>query len=109
MLTYQMATCIPGCIYQAGSARFLGYTHAGLNNYYFWYFRVKKSLPEDFKKKPEATFMTALVSASFATAMCYPLDTARRQMQMKGSPFNSFMDAIPGFPTYMSLQMNLEG
>ncbi|XP_024393427.1 probable envelope ADP,ATP carrier protein, chloroplastic isoform X2 [Physcomitrium patens] len=57
---------------------------------------VKKSLPEDFKKKPEATFMTALVSASFATAMCYPLDTARRQMQMKGSPFNSFMDAIPG-------------
>lgn len=57
---------------------------------------VKKSLPEDFRKKPEASFMTAIVSASFATAMCYPLDTARRQMQMRGSPFNSFFDAIPG-------------
>ncbi|XP_024390888.1 probable envelope ADP,ATP carrier protein, chloroplastic isoform X2 [Physcomitrium patens] len=57
---------------------------------------VKKSLPEELRKKPEASFLTALVSASFATTMCYPLDTARRQMQMKGSPFNSFLDAIPG-------------
>jgi len=63
------------------------------------YDRVKKSLPEDFRRKPEASFMTALVSASFATAMCYPLDTARRQMQMRGSPFNSFLDAIPGVST----------
>jgi hypothetical protein len=51
------------------------------------YFRVKKSLPEDFRKKPEASFMTAIVSAS------------RRQMQMRGSPFNSFFDAIPGMST----------
>ncbi|CAM6065742.1 unnamed protein product [Sphagnum tenellum] len=57
---------------------------------------IKKSLPEDLKKRPEASFATALVSASFATAMCYPLDTVRRQMQMRGTPFNSVLDAIPG-------------
>jgi solute carrier family 25 phosphate transporter 23/24/25/41 len=60
------------------------------------YTRIKKSLPEDLKKRPEASFATALVSASFATAMCYPLDTVRRQMQMRGTPFNSVLDAIPG-------------
>lgn len=57
---------------------------------------MKKTLPEDMRKRPEASLVTALVSASFATAMCYPLDTARRQMQMKGSPFNSFLEAVPG-------------
>lgn len=70
--------------------------------------RVKKSLPEDFRQKPEASFMTALVSASFATAMCYPLDTARRQMQMRGSPFNSFLDAIPGISTELSFADELK-
>nr|XP_024358616.1 thylakoid ADP,ATP carrier protein, chloroplastic-like [Physcomitrium patens] len=57
---------------------------------------VKKSLPEELRKKPEASFLSAFVSASFATTMCYPLDTARRQMQMKGSLFNSFLDTNPG-------------
>lgn len=28
--------------------------------------------------------------------MCYPLDTVRRQMQMKGSPYKSVLDAFPG-------------
>jgi hypothetical protein len=28
--------------------------------------------------------------------MCYPLDTVRRQMQMKGTPYNTVFDAIPG-------------
>ncbi|KAL3687959.1 hypothetical protein R1sor_014268 [Riccia sorocarpa] len=57
---------------------------------------VKKALPEDIKKRPEASFLTALASATFATTMCYPLDTVRRQLQMKGTPFKSVADAIPG-------------
>ncbi|KAL2629662.1 hypothetical protein R1flu_014348 [Riccia fluitans] len=57
---------------------------------------VKKSLPEDIKKRPEASFLTALASATFATTICYPLDTVRRQLQMKGTPFKSVADAIPG-------------
>lgn len=39
---------------------------------------------------------TALVSATVATLMCYPLDTVRRQMQMKGSPYMTILDAFPG-------------
>lgn len=66
-----------------------------------WAYRMKKTLPEDMRKRPEASLVTALVSASFATAMCYPLDTARRQMQMKGSPFNSFLEAVPGVFTFV--------
>eukprot|EP00850_Spirogloea_muscicola_P003174 SM000012S25436 [mRNA] locus=s12:1141505:1144780:+ [translate_table: standard] len=57
---------------------------------------IKKSLPEDFRKKPQASFFTALCSATFATVMCYPLDTVRRQMQMRGSPYKTVFDAIPG-------------
>ncbi|THU46294.1 hypothetical protein C4D60_Mb09t03410 [Musa balbisiana] len=57
---------------------------------------VKKSLPEKYQKRPETSLATALVSATIATLMCYPLDTVRRQMQMKGSPYNTIFDAIPG-------------
>eukprot|EP00252_Welwitschia_mirabilis_P001518 TRINITY_DN11382_c0_g1_i1.p1 TRINITY_DN11382_c0_g1~~TRINITY_DN11382_c0_g1_i1.p1 ORF type:complete len:402 (-),score=80.46 TRINITY_DN11382_c0_g1_i1:403-1608(-) len=57
---------------------------------------VKKSLPEKYRNKPEASFATAIISSSFATITCYPLDTVRRQMQMKGSPYNTVLDAIPG-------------
>ncbi|TQD87808.1 hypothetical protein C1H46_026660 [Malus baccata] len=57
---------------------------------------VKKSLPEDFQKKAEASLLTGLVSASLATLTCYPLDTVRRQMQMKGTPYKTVLDAIPG-------------
>ncbi|CAM6104781.1 unnamed protein product [Calypogeia fissa] len=57
---------------------------------------VKNSLPEEVRKRPEASLLTALASATFATAMCYPLDTVRRQLQMKGTPFKSVADAIPG-------------
>ncbi|XP_076896803.1 putative envelope ADP,ATP carrier protein, chloroplastic isoform X2 [Bidens hawaiensis] len=45
---------------------------------------VKKSLPEKFRNKPEASIVTAFVAASIATLTCYPLDTIRRQMQMRG-------------------------
>ncbi|KAM7463968.1 hypothetical protein LguiA_032089 [Lonicera macranthoides] len=57
---------------------------------------VKKSLPEKFQKRTEASLATALVSATIATLMCYPLDTVRRQMQMKGAPYKTFFDAFPG-------------
>lgn len=57
---------------------------------------VKKSLPEEYRKKTEVSFATAIISASFATILCYPLDTIRRQMQMKGSPYKTVLDAFPG-------------
>uniref|UniRef100_A0A0D3EM34 Uncharacterized protein n=1 Tax=Oryza barthii TaxID=65489 RepID=A0A0D3EM34_9ORYZ len=57
---------------------------------------MKKSVPEKYKSRPETSLATALLSATFATLMCYPLDTVRRQMQMKGSPYNTVLDAIPG-------------
>lgn len=57
---------------------------------------MKKSLPEEFQKKTEASLLTGLVSASLATLTCYPLDTVRRQMQMKGTPYKTVLDAIPG-------------
>ncbi|KAJ8898964.1 hypothetical protein K2173_008465 [Erythroxylum novogranatense] len=57
---------------------------------------VKTSLPEKYKDKAQSSLLTAVVSAAVATLTCYPLDTVRRQMQMKGSPYKSVLDAIPG-------------
>ncbi|PWZ21357.1 Cyclin-B1-3 [Zea mays] len=57
---------------------------------------MKKSVPEKYKNRPETSLASALLSATFATLMCYPLDTVRRQMQMKGTPYNTVFDAIPG-------------
>nr|GEU68848.1 probable envelope ADP,ATP carrier protein, chloroplastic [Tanacetum cinerariifolium] len=57
---------------------------------------VKKSLPEKFRNKTEASFITAFVAATIATVTCYPLDTIRRQMQMRGTPYNTVLDAFSG-------------
>ncbi|XP_002979461.2 probable envelope ADP,ATP carrier protein, chloroplastic [Selaginella moellendorffii] len=57
---------------------------------------MKKTFPEDFRKKPQSSFLTAIASATVATLLCYPLDTVRRQMQMKGTPFGSVLEAFPG-------------
>ncbi|RRT41730.1 hypothetical protein B296_00054957 [Ensete ventricosum] len=57
--------------------------------------RVKKSLLEKYQKKPQTSLATALFSASLTTLMCYPLDTVRRQMQMKGSPYSNTFYAFP--------------
>uniref|UniRef100_A0A2P2QNS8 Mitochondrial substrate carrier family protein n=1 Tax=Rhizophora mucronata TaxID=61149 RepID=A0A2P2QNS8_RHIMU len=57
---------------------------------------VKKSLPEKYKEKAQSSLLTAVVSAAFATLACYPLDTVRRQMQMKGTPYKTVLDAFPG-------------
>ncbi|XP_021289331.1 probable envelope ADP,ATP carrier protein, chloroplastic [Herrania umbratica] len=57
---------------------------------------VKKALPENYRQKTEASLLTAVVSAACATLTCYPLDTVRRQMQMRGTPYKSVLEAIPG-------------
>ncbi|KAL3839401.1 hypothetical protein ACJIZ3_023992 [Penstemon smallii] len=57
---------------------------------------VKKALPEKYQKRTETSLLTALVSATVATSMCYPLDTVRRQMQMKGTPYATVLDGIQG-------------
>ncbi|KAA0044166.1 hypothetical protein IC582_009615 [Cucumis melo] len=57
---------------------------------------VKKSLPEEARRRTETSLFTALLSASLATVMCYPLDTVRRQMQMKGTPYKTVFDAFAG-------------
>lgn len=57
---------------------------------------MKKALPEEYQKRTEATLATGLISATIATLLCYPLDTVRRQMQMKGTPYMTIFDAFPG-------------
>ncbi|GLT89432.1 hypothetical protein SLE2022_074120 [Rubroshorea leprosula] len=57
---------------------------------------VKKALPEKYREKTQASLLTAVASAAIATLTCYPLDTVRRQMQLKGTPYKSVLDAIPG-------------
>ncbi|KAK6231229.1 hypothetical protein SCA6_001302 [Theobroma cacao] len=57
---------------------------------------VKKALPENYRQKTQASLLTAVVSAACATLTCYPLDTVRRQMQMRGTPYKSVLEAIPG-------------
>lgn len=57
---------------------------------------VKKALPEQYQKRTETSLITGLISATVATVMCYPLDTVRRQMQMRGTPYKTVLDAFPG-------------
>ncbi|CAN8237613.1 unnamed protein product [Cochlearia groenlandica] len=57
---------------------------------------VKKSLPEKYQKKTQASLLTAVVAAAIATGTCYPLDTIRRQMQLKSTPYKSVFDAFSG-------------
>ncbi|CAJ1948778.1 unnamed protein product [Sphenostylis stenocarpa] len=57
---------------------------------------LKKSLPEKYQKRTETSLLTAVLSASLATLTCYPLDTVRRQMQLKGTPYKTVLDAISG-------------
>ncbi|KAJ7961244.1 Mitochondrial carrier protein [Quillaja saponaria] len=57
---------------------------------------IKKSLPEKYQKRTETSLLTAVLSASLATLTCYPLDTVRRQMQLRGTPYKTVLDAFPG-------------
>ncbi|KAK4268614.1 hypothetical protein QN277_025238 [Acacia crassicarpa] len=57
---------------------------------------LKKSLPEKYQKRTETSLITAVLSASLATLTCYPLDTVRRQMQLKGTPYKTVLEALSG-------------
>ncbi|XP_028084324.1 thylakoid ADP,ATP carrier protein, chloroplastic-like [Camellia sinensis] len=57
-----------------------------------------KSLPEKYRKRTETSMVTALLSATLSTIMCFPLDTMRRQMQMKGTPYKIVLDAFSVMP-----------
>jgi solute carrier family 25 phosphate transporter 23/24/25/41 len=46
---------------------------------------LKKALPEDLAGNSSAIFLCSFAAAALATGGCYPLDTIRRQMQMKSS------------------------
>nr|GEV32995.1 probable envelope ADP,ATP carrier protein, chloroplastic [Tanacetum cinerariifolium] len=47
-----------------------------------------------FPNKPKASTLTTFVAASIATLTCYPLDTFRRQMQMRSTPYMTIFDAF---------------
>lgn len=57
---------------------------------------MKKSLPEEYRQKAQSSLFTAVLSAGIATLTCYPLDTVRRQMQMRGTPYKSIPEAFAG-------------
>lgn len=50
----------------------------------------KKHLPDN------SSFVNAFMAATLATSICYPLDTIRRQMQMKGSTYPNVVAAFFG-------------
>ncbi|GJP85139.1 hypothetical protein CLOP_g15233 [Closterium sp. NIES-67] len=60
------------------------------------YDMIKRRVPEQYQGTPQANLVTALAATTLATVSCYPIDTIRRQMQMKGAPFNSMIEAFPG-------------
>ncbi|OMO85702.1 Mitochondrial substrate/solute carrier [Corchorus olitorius] len=65
------------------------------NDLYHAGYSVKKALPEEYRQKTQASLLTAVVSVACATLTCYPLDIVRRQMQMRGTPYKSVLEAIP--------------
>lgn len=46
---------------------------------------IKASLPAEIRNEPQGIAMASLMATALATGSCYPLDTVRRQMQMKSS------------------------
>ena len=45
----------------------------------------KQTIPEEIRNEPQGIAMASLMATAVATGSCYPLDTVRRQMQMKSS------------------------
>jgi hypothetical protein len=53
--------------------------------------------PRPHTRRPQssaANFMLGAVSGTLAASICYPLDTVRRRMQMKGTVYRNQLDAI---------------
>ena len=42
------------------------------------------------------SFANAFIASTIATSICYPLDTVRRQMQLKTSPYKTMASALVG-------------
>lgn len=57
---------------------------------------LKKALPEDLAGNSTAVFCCSLAAAAVATGGCYPLDTIRRQMQLKTSTYKNVFEAVSG-------------
>jgi solute carrier family 25 phosphate transporter 23/24/25/41 len=45
----------------------------------------KQTIPEEIRNEPQGIAIASLMATAVATGSCYPLDTVRRQMQMKSS------------------------
>ena len=45
----------------------------------------KQTIPEEIRNEPQGIAIASLMATAVATCSCYPLDTVRRQMQMKSS------------------------
>ncbi|KAG1674436.1 hypothetical protein FOA52_012964 [Chlamydomonas sp. UWO 241] len=59
------------------------------------YDMMKKALYAGNKPQSSvANFMLGAVSGTLAASICYPLDTVRRRMQMKGTVYRNQLDAI---------------
>ncbi|GJZ12027.1 probable envelope ADP,ATP carrier protein, chloroplastic [Tanacetum coccineum] len=75
--------------------RGLGPSLIGIAPYVDINFCGKEVVARKFRNRPEASILIAFVAAKIATLTCYPLDTVRRQMQMRGTPYKSILDAFP--------------
>lgn len=49
---------------------------------------------ENGKQDPISNLVVGGASGTFSATVCYPLDTIRRRMQMKGKTYNGMLDAI---------------
>jgi len=56
----------------------------------------KKAIPEKHRSNPTATVAASLLGAAFATMLCFPLDTIRRQMQLHSSAYTNIFQAFAG-------------
>lgn len=54
----------------------------------------KKAIPEKHRSNPTSTVVASLLGAAFATTLCFPLDTIRRQMQLQSSAYANIFQAF---------------
>jgi len=54
---------------------------------------MKKHMPADLQSSTSGSFIAAFLATTVATTFCYPLDTLRRQMQMKTVSYNNIFHA----------------
>ena len=57
---------------------------------------IKKNLPEEYRNEARGIATASMLAAALATGSMYPLDTIRRQMQLKSSTYKNIIDAGMG-------------